>query len=337
MSKLHISDNELTQYVVRSLGDSHRETLNAHLSHCLECRARLKEHEILQRRIRYSILEKQKQFTLPSSMTYAAIASRVQGKRRFPPLWVLSLQYGALVVVFLVFVVWIGAIVNQQNNTLQFPPATLPTIVAKILSLPGIKAPSAPANQPVQTITSWSKETLINDFEQGFLDGWLAANQQFGSREIATRVQLSSDGAASQKALQCEFDFNLLPELENPKATCYLPRLPLEDWTEYDTLRFQAKSLVDPSVTIRVYISLATGAESCWNELAVFHTLSSEYQTFTFYLDDPLYATCEDLEHYNHPLIGKDYVRRLHLIFEVDKRISGAVLIDNIWLAKSEP
>ncbi len=130
----HISDKQLSQYVVRSLTDSQRDTIDAHLNNCPKCRAKLSEHEALKRRVRYSILAKRKQFTPPSSMNYAAIAARVEKNRRVFPFWILSAQYGALAVGLVIVAVLMGVLINQRHITIPSNLTSFPAVVLETLS-----------------------------------------------------------------------------------------------------------------------------------------------------------------------------------------------------------
>jgi hypothetical protein len=196
-------------------------------------------------------------------------------------------------------------------------------------------ATNTPTPTPTSSATPTPSGILIDDFEDG-IDGWYAAHagtNSWGPNEVALNVFPSRDATVGNGALQCDFDFNLTDKFD-PRATCFLVELPAQDWTKYNALQFKAKSLVDASYNIRVFIALATGENSCWNELGDFKMLESEYQTFTFNLDLALYRTCQSYEDYNQVLIGKDHVVRLHLIFTADHKPSGAVLVDEIWLIK---
>jgi endo-1,4-beta-mannosidase len=180
-----------------------------------------------------------------------------------------------------------------------------------------------------------SHNVLLDDFEDG-IEGWYAARagtNRWGPNEVAVDVRLSTDAAVGSGALRCNFDFNLTDTLD-PRATCFLAELPVQDWTEYNALRFKAKSLVDAGYNLRAFIALATREDSCWNELGDFQMLSSDYQTFTFDLDRPLYKTCQSDESYDQVLLGKDQVVRLHLIFTTEQKPSGAVVVDEIWLLR---
>ena len=65
------------------------------------------------------------------------------------------------------------------------------------------------------------------------------------------------------------------------------------------------------------------------------HFVPGKTQTFTFNLDRVFYKTCENFEDYDQPLLGKDHVVRLHLIYTAERDPSGAVLVDDLWLIKS--
>jgi hypothetical protein len=192
-----------------------------------------------------------------------------------------------------------------------------------------------PSPTPSPSATPTPNGILLDDFEDG-IAGWYAARagtDGWKQNEMATNVVRSFDAAAGNGALGCEFDFNLTPE-PYPRATCFFVELPIQDWTAYNALQFQAKSLVDPGAKIDVFIALATREDSCWNELGDFQPLGADYRTFTFYLDRNLYRRCPDFSGYSDPLSGKDHVVRLHLIFTTEQKPSGAVVVDEIWLLR---
>ena len=190
-------------------------------------------------------------------------------------------------------------------------------------------------NETAMTAATAPDSILIDDFEQDIND-WYAARRNtddWKSNEVALIVHHSTDAAVGQGALQADFDFNLTDEFD-PRATYFQVNLPTQDWTAYHTLQFQAKSMIDLSTNIRVFIALATGEDSCWHELGDFQKLGLEYQTFTFDLDRPLYKSCPDFNNYDQALTDKEQVTRLHLIFTAEHKPSGAVLIDDIRLSK---
>ena len=219
----------------------------------------------------------------------------------------------------------------EPTSTLSPTVASIPTSTPTSTSTP--TPTSSPTGTP--TPTSTPNGILIDDFELG-IDNWYAAQRStdgWGPNEVAMNVFQSPDAAAGSGALKCDFDFGLTDD-PNPKATCFRVNLPIQDWGQYSSLQFKAKSLVDLSTNIRVFIALATREDSCWNELGDFQALSSDYQTLSFNLDRALYKTCNDFQGYDEPLLGKGQVVRLHLIFTAEHQPSGVVLIDDIWLLK---
>jgi hypothetical protein len=77
----HLNDEQLIGYVHYTLTDAERETMDEHMKVCVDCRARLAEYETLQRRIRYSLSADIKAVSPSPTMTFAAIAPRLQRHR----------------------------------------------------------------------------------------------------------------------------------------------------------------------------------------------------------------------------------------------------------------
>ena len=182
-------------------------------------------------------------------------------------------------------------------------------------------------------IVSSFKGIVLDDFETGISD-WFPALRNvggWGPDEAAIDVRRVFDAAIGSWVMQGIFDFGLTAG-PDPRATYFRANLPIQDWSPFKYLQFKAKSLVSPSYNLRVFIALATGDSSCWNELGDFRPVGSDYQTFTYDLDRPLYKTCEYKIDYIKPLIGKEKVVRLHLIFIADGKPIGAVVIDDVRL-----
>lgn len=192
-------------------------------------------------------------------------------------------------------------------------------------------------NRTTLAVPDTSDSILIDDFERDINDWYAARRNSDGWKpnEVALIVHHSRDAAVGEGALQADFDFNLTDEFD-PRATFFQVNLPVQDWTSYHILQFQAKSLVELGTNIRVFVALTTGGDSCWHELGEFQKLGLEYQTFTFDLDRPLYKTCLDPSDYDQELNGKEEIARLHLIFTAEHKPSGAVLIDDIRLLKHQ-
>jgi hypothetical protein len=216
---------------------------------------------------------------------------------------------------------------------------TTPTQTASPTPTPTSSATPTATSTPTKTPSPTPDGIWIDDFEDG-VEGWYAADWD-PRVDRAFGVFPSLDAAVGERALKCDFDFTGFVG-PDPRAICFTGDLPIQDWVGHNFLQFQAKSLVDLSTNIRVYLALATGPLSCFNELGEFQlfeseeNLQSEYQTFTFNLDQPLYRTCEDDSEYDETLIGKEEVVRLHLIFTAEREPSGGVLIDEIWLLRSQ-
>jgi len=195
-------------------------------------------------------------------------------------------------------------------------PTTIPT--------PMPTATSAPAP------TATPRTVVISDFETGIGGWWFL--QADGSREVATGIDLSSDASQGCCSLRCEFDFTL-PHAEWPHASCQVGfDESLRDWTSFDRLAFDAKSLVDSSFPVSVTIALATGSESCWHELSDFLPVGQQWGTLTFELDQPRWKACPSFDRLEE-LGNKDNVRRLHILVVADGgEPAGSILIDNVKL-----
>ena len=246
-----------------------------------------------------------------------------------PIRWVIA-SIVSVVILLVAFFLVLGILIGQNNSRSD---SGLPVQVVGFLPVTETTttAPFSPVQSPATVLQPGG--ILIDGFEED-IDDWYAARrgtEYWKDNEVAIVAHHSSDAAVGNGALKADFDFNLTDNFD-PRATYLLVHLPVEDWTPYSALQFQAKSLVDLSTNIRVFIALATGEDSCWNELGDFQYLGLEYQTFTFDLDRPLYKTCQDPDNYDEELISKEQVVRLHLIFIAEHNPSGAVLVDEIRL-----
>jgi hypothetical protein len=76
--KAHLDDQQLVGYIHFTLDDAERETMDAHLQVCAECRTRLTQYETLQRRVRYSLSADITATPVPATMTFDAIAPRLK-------------------------------------------------------------------------------------------------------------------------------------------------------------------------------------------------------------------------------------------------------------------
>jgi hypothetical protein len=79
----HLSDEQLIGYVHHTLTDAQREAMDQHLASCAECRARLAEHETLQRRIRHSLLADLNGVQPSPTINFSTVAPRLK-RRNWP-------------------------------------------------------------------------------------------------------------------------------------------------------------------------------------------------------------------------------------------------------------
>ena len=74
----HLTEQQLNAHVHQTLNDAQRETLDAHLSSCPTCRARLGELIILQQRMRRDLTAELKAVNVPLSLTFEAIVPQLK-------------------------------------------------------------------------------------------------------------------------------------------------------------------------------------------------------------------------------------------------------------------
>lgn len=133
----HLTDNQLVDYIYRALTDDQRTEMDHHLAACADCRARLAEHEAVQRRLHNRIVARRNEAAPPSHLTYAAIATRVSPPNRMARLGgeLHRLSSGTLAVAALLALVilLIGlfsgarqAAVNPQPTSTPTPGSTTP-------------------------------------------------------------------------------------------------------------------------------------------------------------------------------------------------------------------
>jgi hypothetical protein len=77
----HLSKDQLVAYVHQTLTDAQRETMDQHLADCPRCRARLTDHEALQRYIRHSLLADLRAVRSSPQMNFATISPRLPRSR----------------------------------------------------------------------------------------------------------------------------------------------------------------------------------------------------------------------------------------------------------------
>lgn len=136
----HLRDEQLAGYVHHTLTDVQREELDRHLAACPACRARLADHEVLQRRVHHELLAGLRAARPSPAMTFVTLAPRLKRTRRVAVVWDQSRQLlagaAALAVMIVQALVLIalfqsmGRLAGGQTLMLQASvaaPATTPT------------------------------------------------------------------------------------------------------------------------------------------------------------------------------------------------------------------
>jgi hypothetical protein len=159
----------------------------------------------------------------------------------------------------------------------------------------------------------------------GGTDGW-GKNEKATSTSFTNIAILVSEGKCSLQG-----NFNSGGTSGEYKATFSSAALPLKDWNAFSSLEFDVYNSLDSNTPVTVTIAVATGADSCWNESYQWTPLSPGMNHLVFPLDTSDYRRCPYWD--TGTIKQRDYVRRLHLVFLLNKPIAGAVYIDNVRLS----
>ena len=140
----HLNDEQLNGYLHGTLTDSVREEMGSHLSTCPACRARLDDHQALQRRIHYGLLGDLRAARPSASMTFSSIAPRLKRPNRLG-LWARSGQLvpaaTALAALIGLMLALTGLAQGIGRPVLDHSPAAaapLPTVSCLLFALPVI-------------------------------------------------------------------------------------------------------------------------------------------------------------------------------------------------------
>ncbi len=76
----HITEENIISFIYRTLNDADRETIEGHLAECSLCRAKITQHELIQRHIDQELKANLNDQNLPKNMSFNVIAPRL--KRR---------------------------------------------------------------------------------------------------------------------------------------------------------------------------------------------------------------------------------------------------------------
>jgi hypothetical protein len=82
----HLTDEQLIGYVHHTLTDAHREGIDRYLETCPQCRARLDEHESLQRQVHYGLRAAMKTASPSNDMAFTALVPRLKRVESFAKL-----------------------------------------------------------------------------------------------------------------------------------------------------------------------------------------------------------------------------------------------------------
>ncbi len=129
----HLSDQHLIGYICRTLSDNQRESMDRHLIDCRECRARLADHESVQRHIHHSLLTNLRPIRPPARLTFDAIAQRARHpdllivvSRRAKQALVNVMALGALGTLTVILIIFFSA--AQQPSQLAMSVSQVPTL-----------------------------------------------------------------------------------------------------------------------------------------------------------------------------------------------------------------
>ena len=141
--KKHLNPDELTGYIYRTLDDTRRESIDAHLLHCPTCRASLTQQELWQRQISHEMSAELKAATPSEQMTFAAIAPLVQTRPTGLNLWP-SLATFAPVSIALIGLLFaflgLWQVIDMQAITIPIRPlGAFPTLASFALVLASVQ------------------------------------------------------------------------------------------------------------------------------------------------------------------------------------------------------
>jgi hypothetical protein len=139
----HLTSDDLTGYIYRTLDDAQRESMDVHLLECPTCRARLTAQETRQRQFSGELKAVLNSATPSSRMSFAAIAPRLQNRRTRQNIWLdrvvlvpTTLAFTGLA--FALLGLW-QAIGAQAFTSPAQPLGTLPPLACLFLTLASVE------------------------------------------------------------------------------------------------------------------------------------------------------------------------------------------------------
>ena len=143
MKTKHVTPDDLTEYIHRTLDDAQREVMDAHLVECPTCRASLARQESRQRQVSNELGAILK-FAAPSpQMNFAAIAPRLQNRSIGRTIWldrviVVPTTLALTGLVFALFGLW-RAISDQAFTSPAQPLGAFPPVACFFLTLASVE------------------------------------------------------------------------------------------------------------------------------------------------------------------------------------------------------
>jgi hypothetical protein len=141
----HLGDEQLIGYGHATLTDAEREAMDSHLADCPDCRARLAEHEGLQRHIRHGLLADLRTAQPSVGMTFSAIAPGLKRPNSFVRLWQRSGQLvpsvtalAALTGLVVALIGLIKGVSQPAAGITQAHAIPLPTVACFLFAVPVI-------------------------------------------------------------------------------------------------------------------------------------------------------------------------------------------------------
>jgi hypothetical protein len=193
MIDTHLNQEQFNSHIHQTLTDAQRETMDQHLATCPHCRARLADHEALQRRIRHNLLADLRAVRPSPRMNYAAIEPRLKSPKKLALAWIQSHQLfsGAAALVTLalqavVLLILLGSISQ---------PAAGSTLAAGN-PLSAAWSPTGIYTQATALI-GMSRDPITGTCGGELLPGWFAAADQVCDYEIGVDRTVAHGGQAS--------------------------------------------------------------------------------------------------------------------------------------------
>lgn len=186
MMHTHLNQGQFSGHIHQTLTDAQRETMDQHLAACPRCRAHLADHEVLQRRIRHSLLADLRAIHPSPRMTFAAIEPRLRKPRKLA--WIQPQQLfsgaAALVTLALQAVVLLILLSQPVNGS------------ALAIGSP-LGAGWAPTGIYTQAADLISVDQVASTCGGELLAGWFAAADQVCDYEMGVDRTVAHSGRAS--------------------------------------------------------------------------------------------------------------------------------------------